>query len=493
MCGSPRPIASETRTTSPISPTSFFLVVAACCALHAILRRLVSETAGIDDVDQVLRAQLWAWGYGPQPPLYTWLTKIFLGTFGYSVFSLLLLKEVLIFSIYALVYTVARRLTKSHAYAVVAAVLLQANPSIAWEAHRELTHTVLASVFSTAAVYCFLRLDPKRWTGYLLFGVCCGFGALAKYNFVLAWLALLLAAGCVRDLRPVIFNRKFLLSILLTLIICAPHVVWVLHHRELALQSVHKLKLAHAGDWNAVTRAFAKWLVDILGQIGPMAGVLLLLLGKNIMKPAKPVAGEKLLWISAGWILLIVSASIFSFRVGRVMDRYLQPLFVWLPVVFAAAFRRHWSRPRVIALVSLSAVCAAGVLIAAPGRVLLTEFLQKHEVLNTPFQRLAHDLRPLAEDADCIIAEDHPLAGNLRLWFPTKLVIDPEVGPLFKPGPRKTLLVWNVGEKTSPPADLVQFATAFTGQQRLVTERTFSELLKYHRQRRIEIGVAALE
>src|SRR5262245_2913605 len=93
ITGKPRGAPAE----FPISRTTFFLFVAGCCALHVVLRRLVTETAGIDDVDQVLRAQLWSWGYGPQPPLYTWLTKIFLGMFGYSVASMLLLKEILIF------------------------------------------------------------------------------------------------------------------------------------------------------------------------------------------------------------------------------------------------------------------------------------------------------------------------------------------------------------------------------------------------------------
>jgi hypothetical protein len=59
---------SEAQGALPITLPQFFWFVAGCCALHVFLRRLVTETAGIDDVDQVLRAQLWSWGYGPQPP-----------------------------------------------------------------------------------------------------------------------------------------------------------------------------------------------------------------------------------------------------------------------------------------------------------------------------------------------------------------------------------------------------------------------------------------
>jgi hypothetical protein len=486
--------SSDYQTELPISRKTFFLFLATCAALHVLSRRVVTETAGIDDVDQVLRAQLWGWGYGPQPPFYTWLTKIFLGLFGYSVVSMLLLKETLMFSIYALVYTASRQLTRSHLCGLIAAALLQANPSIAWEAHRELTHTVLASLCSVGAIALFFRLDPLRWGEYVLFGICCGLGVLAKYNFVIVWVALLLGACCVPELRPVLFNRKFLLAILLTVLVCAPNLLWQSQHRELALSSVYKLKIAAQGNWALIFRGLKKWLVDLLGQLGPMVAILVLLLGKKALRPALPLAGEKLLWRAAGWLLLIVCASIIIFRIGQVMDRYVQPLVVWVPIALVAAFREHWSQWHAKLLLAVGAFVAIAIALAAPGRVLLTDSLKKdHEVLNLPFQKFAADLRAMAQDADCIIAENHPLAGNLRFWFPTKLVIDPEVGPLFRPGPRKTLLVWHARKDDIPPPELVKFAASFTGQRDITRLQTFEELLKYHRQRSYRLGAAYLE
>src|SRR5262249_1032672 len=135
-----------------------------------LLRTVVSETAGIDDVDQILRAQLWSWGYGPQPPLYTWLTKLFLSAFGYSILPVVLLKELLILAIYLLVYANTREITGNHTCALVATAMLEFVPSIAWESHRALTHTILASALALATLYSFLRLPPNRWVNYLLFG-----------------------------------------------------------------------------------------------------------------------------------------------------------------------------------------------------------------------------------------------------------------------------------------------------------------------------------
>ena len=158
----------------------FWLFLCFCFGLHAMLRWTLSETAGIDDVDQVLRSQIWSWGYGPQPPLYTWLVKSFLGVFGYSVFSLLLLKESLILCVYALVHAITVDITGDRLRGLLAAALLQANFSIAWEAHRELTHTVLATALSLATIRSFLRLKSDRWMSYLWFGACTALGVLSK-------------------------------------------------------------------------------------------------------------------------------------------------------------------------------------------------------------------------------------------------------------------------------------------------------------------------
>jgi len=201
-------------------------------------------------------------------------------------------------------------------------------------------------------IYLFLRLEPRRWTGYALFGICSGLGMLAKYNFGLVWVALLLAACSVQELRPVVFNRKFLIALLLSVVICAPHFIWVSQHRELAVSSLYKLRISSAGDWTLFGKGLKDWFVDILAQLGPGAAILFVLFGKTILKPAAPGPHEKLLWRTAVWLLIIVTASIILFRIGRVMDRYIQPLFVWVPIAVAAALREHWSQPRVKAVLA---------------------------------------------------------------------------------------------------------------------------------------------
>jgi len=82
---------ASTRTFVPTA-RQFWLLLAAYFTLHVITRSLITEGAGIDEADQLVRGQHLSLGYGPQAPLYTWLMTFFLRTFGSSVFSLALLR-----------------------------------------------------------------------------------------------------------------------------------------------------------------------------------------------------------------------------------------------------------------------------------------------------------------------------------------------------------------------------------------------------------------
>jgi len=106
------------------SPKQFFILLLIYFGLHLIFRTLVSEAAGIDEAYQLVLGEKFKWGYGPHAPLYTWLMILFLHVFGWSEFSLTLLRELLLFGTYTLTYFNARELTRSHACGIFAAIAL---------------------------------------------------------------------------------------------------------------------------------------------------------------------------------------------------------------------------------------------------------------------------------------------------------------------------------------------------------------------------------
>src|SRR6185295_14893429 len=146
-------------------------------ALQVVGRVVLSPSADLDESEQLVLTQKLSWGYNSQPPLYTWLQFFAFQLFGVSIFSLALLKNLFLLGTYVFTYLNARALARSHAAGVAAAAALLFIPQIAWESQRDLTHSVLASMFAGATLFCFLQLHSRRTVGrYALLGLCAGLG-----------------------------------------------------------------------------------------------------------------------------------------------------------------------------------------------------------------------------------------------------------------------------------------------------------------------------
>src|SRR4051794_35034986 len=82
----------------------FLYALVAYFGLQVFTRCCVSNSLQLDEAEQLLLTQTWQWGYGSQPPLYTWLQTICFALFERDVFALSILKNCLLFSIYWFVY-----------------------------------------------------------------------------------------------------------------------------------------------------------------------------------------------------------------------------------------------------------------------------------------------------------------------------------------------------------------------------------------------------
>src|SRR5512145_2185867 len=87
------------------------LATVAYFLLHVVIRVLVSGSTELDEAEQVLLTQHLAWGYGSQPPLYTWLQSALFHLFGPGVFPLALLKNALLLSLYIFTFLTTREMT----------------------------------------------------------------------------------------------------------------------------------------------------------------------------------------------------------------------------------------------------------------------------------------------------------------------------------------------------------------------------------------------
>ena len=479
------------------TPRQFLVLLLAYLGLHLALHTLASDAIGIDEADQVALTQGWNWGYGPQPPLYSWLLLLFTGVLGPSPFTLTLLREVMLFAIYGLTYASARRITYSHACGVAAAVALQFHPTIVWESQRELTHSILASAMILAMLAAFFRMDSRRRGPWLAFGLFGGLSIISKYNAALFYAALLCAVLSLPGLRPRVLDRRMGLALLLTLAVILPNLAWMMTHRDLAFASVYKFHIQETAPWVETTR---KGLRDWISTAGAHAGVVVAILAIIFLAPIRAgkapslrIPEARLLWRTFLILCLMVVLSVLVLRVTSFKDRWLQPIFVSLPLFLILAFREGLDRARLKAILSLGALVGLAVLVMASGRLLLVERMNKREVLNAPFRKLAPDLAPLVGRADFVVAEPRWLAGNLRLWFPQKRIVSADMIPFYPCAGQHGLLVWETGRETNLPPALANAASQLTGRAPTTAPGYLEERWRYHRAKNMRLGVLAIE
>ena len=466
-------------------------------AVLLVLRTLISETAGIDEADQLVVGQKLSWGYGPHAPLYTWLMFFFLRVFGSSEFSLTLLRECLLFGVYALTYLNARTLTRSHAAGILAAVALQFHPSIVWESQRELTHSIVASLMILCTLYSFLNLRPDRWLAWVGLGLFGGLSILSKYNAALFYLAVLIAALSLPTSCSLILSRRMAVSLALTILIILPNLVWALNHRDLVLSLVYKFGIHESMPWpKAVAKGFTNWLIALLAHLAPLVLVLCAIFWKPIFLERRVSFHsdhERILGRAFFILFVLVVLTVLIGKVTQFKDRWLQPIFICSPIFLIALLRDCLDRVRLKFALTLGLIISVGMSVSASGRLFFTEKRGRRDVLNAPFRKFAADLKPSVENAEFILAGDYWLAGNLRLWFPEKRVFSPDLASPDPGAGTRWLIVWDATKRAEAPAPLRAFTSAFTPDKTDYIPHYLEETWRYHHSKKMKLGFYVLQ
>ena len=160
-----------------------------------ILRLWIFPGVAEDDAEQFYFAQSWALGYkGSQPPLFTWLVKVAEALVGVGALALFLVKYLILFGFYIFSYLVARAIIEDRGLAIFAAFSPIALYYVGWDGVVNYSNSLLLATSQAATLYALLRLRHQAHFGtYIFLGIAIASGFLAKYNFVLSLLPLLVA------------------------------------------------------------------------------------------------------------------------------------------------------------------------------------------------------------------------------------------------------------------------------------------------------------
>ena len=406
----------------PLNHALFWLLVLA--SAHIVLRVSISSALKWDEAEQLLWSQQLAWGYGAQPPLYTWLQWIVNQFFGPGVLALSVLKHTLLVLTYVLFWQAAREfLDRRGAWWAAASVMLL--PALGWRSITDLTHTVLLMVFVAAAWLALVRLvrRPHPLTFAALGGIC-ALGMLAKYSFALIAAAMLLAALSEPTTRRALLSKGWWWAPLVGAVLVLPHALWVVAHWQQATAlTLSKMQGTHPG----IATTLLDLSRDLLTNLFLFALFAFAAFGKawwrRPLTPASPWA----LRLFTRYLLFIVMALVGMAIFGGVevfKARWIAPMLCIVPLAAFCArpeLQKHAHGPRY----TRSLVFVALLILLAAGMQPWVSSMRGHAGrLAFPIVALEQALRDAGYNGSApIIASDHLLAGMLKARFPRAPVV----------------------------------------------------------------------
>lgn len=454
---------SESHSTSELNTKQIFLFLALYFTIHLVVRIFISDSAELDEAEQLLLTQDLRLGYGSQPPLYTWLLSGLFSFFDNKILALAVVKNCLLFLSYLFVYLSAKEITRDTNRAVIAMLSLLLIPQIFWESQRDLTHSVLGTTIAAGTLFVMLRLlKTGRLHYYALFGICAGAGLISKYNYGVFWVALFLAGCTIKTLRPRLLHRNMLLSVFCLLLVASPHLYWATTNMQATLSQAGKFKVGRSlGLLASYSLGFRKLLMAVVSFLGLLVPVYALFFYKPEARNGAvstdddyAVLIRRTLVTGLGLCILMV----LLFKVTVFKDRWMQPLLFATPIYLVTLPWMRFKPTNVRRYAGFALLVALLVLLIMPGHILYASRTGTLTRLNSPYAALSTKLRQAGFQGGLIVAQGRLLGGNLKLFFPESVIVAPEVPAFTAPSDADRLIVWDATNSPEMPKGLHRFA-----------------------------------
>lgn len=439
------------------TPRGFYIFVGLYIGAVFLARAVLFPGSSDDTAELLLHSQYFAWGYElKNPPLMSWLVIAAQKLFGVSLLSVEAVKFALLLLAYLFLYRAAREILKDDRLAALAALSPVALYSVAWILAWKYSHSVLVLTMCVVTFYALLRLDSRGdLASYVIFGVIAGLGLIAKYNYLLFVIALIVAAMTEPGLRARLGDRRILLSFAIALAIALPPLVWfVAHSGELQGLIDYKFQISPEKDrlgaaglgLISVAKAYLDFLMPLIFLLGLFfwRAFTPLRAGAVPSDRWRPVLGISLLLMTA-----VILIGVPAFGVSRFQFRYLY-VFILFPIYFFARVQGIGAGER-----ALNRFGAVLMLLGAIVPLLLLAKFWFEPLwcrkcpLHIPYPAFAEDIRRAGFERGTIVSHfsRYKNGGILRPFFPDARIVDLKLLDLADPPPNvdagQCLLIWD--------------------------------------------------
>jgi len=444
------------------------VVLAGYFLLNFIVRMSLPHVLELDEAEQTYFSQWLLGGYSSQPPFYNWMQYAAVQLFGISLPTLAVLKNLLLFGSYIFYWLAAREVMRDRLLAAVAALGLLTVPQIAFEAQRDLSHTVATIFASSFFLYALLRtLKRPSLAAFLLLGLATGIGGIAKYNFIVLPIAAFATILSDAQWRRRLLDWRVLLAGAIAFVIVLPHALWLIDNFQAT--SSHTMRKLVGNEENFVVEileGFGSLILACLG-FGALTVVVFALVWRERLREIARASNEwtrltgRVLVLSIGVIVLMI---LFA-GVENVRDRWLTPVLLILPLylalkVDAAGTGRQPGLSRIWGVAFVIMLLIPSILF---GRIVSAPLTGVYQYQNYPFPALADTIRPIVSTKPTlIISANGYIGGNLRFNLPSTPVMTFTMPTGIRSFPlpphEQILFVWGNRDGATPSGFPKEFA-----------------------------------
>jgi hypothetical protein len=445
----------------PQSIVSWFVLY---CAMHFLVRVLLSPNLNAGEADPVLFGQSFQWGYRPgHPPLMVWLSWAVLSLTQGSRFALFLLREAIVCVGLSAIYGAARLVLADVRHAAYAAFLLTAMYGFGWLLHDGRLETALLAAMLALYLWADLRtLARGSLFDHVVLGLVTGLGVLTSYIFLVLPFALSVGVALTPELRRRLRLGPLAIAAAVAVAIVAPYFAFA--PAPLAASTSEHGGLSALRDVAIALVLFSLPGVAIFAAVYPRACL-------PLPREDREQMWLRLLKIAMLSALIVSAAAILLLKPQAGKIDWVYPVLLPLPLYLLqrAALASAEDRRRERLFLAAIAVCVVAVLGGRYVAYRLGAGNCKQCSEYWPMARYADSFRQAGFLSGTIAASDVPLAGNLRSAFPEARVVTPHVpAKIFGPPVvGECLVVWpGTGPVPSDLADYVKQTYGANLQQR---------------------------
>ncbi len=270
-----------------------------------------------------------AFGYATVPPLVAFMAFISKSVFGYSLYSVRFFPAIFSAILVYITSLIAKELKGGNWSQVVAGVGA-AGSSVLVTIFGLFTPIYMDVFFWTLIFYLVLRYINTRSDKYLIFlGISTGLAFLNKYSIIFLLVSLLIVLPFTRY-KNIFTKRAFYYSMLLSLLIALPNILWQIGHNFQVIDHMKELHDSQLVNVNRLSFLFEQLIL-------PLPLTLLIIPGIIYFSASKQFSQYKFLLIVSALVILL-------FLIFRGKSYYTAGILPFFIVCGALFFERYFKK-----------------------------------------------------------------------------------------------------------------------------------------------------